>query len=141
MPTSPQWEFNPFVFKAYRYNQVLGQVEVQTRYGDERNAKRSYAIYPAGTEYPEKLTTNPTPIMQYEENNMVVTPDYQNQFEGMNRMDIERELMKSFYRGINGSRTKESNPEICASLEESVRNSLEQRYGVDKSELISGINR
>lgn len=141
MPTAPQFETMPYVFKAYRYGQTLGQVEVQTRYGRENDAKRSYGIYPAGTEYPERLSTYPDPVMRFENNALVVTPDYKERFDGMNTFAIETEMMKSFYRGVNSSRTKDENPRMYEAIEERVRESLEQRYGVDMEELNSGMKR
>lgn len=141
MPAAPQYETMPYVFKAYRYSQMLGQVEVQTRYGKENNAKRTYDIHMAGTEYPERLIAYPDPVMHFENNALVVTPDYKERFDGMSTFAIETEIMKSFYRGVNGSRTKDDNPRMYEAVEERVRESLEQRYGVDTDELKSGMNR
>ena len=97
--------------------------------------------FASGTEYPERLTAYQDPVLKFEGNSFVVTPDYKDMYDGMSQTAIETEMMKTFYRGVHGSRTKKDKPEMFETLEEMVRESLEQRYGVDVEDLKSGMSR
>jgi len=44
---------------------------------------------------------------------------------------FEKEVMKGFYMGVLGSKTRLNNPEIYENLVNSVKDSINDRYGID----------
>ena len=139
VPGKAKFEFMPSVTNAYRSANDLGIVNVQSQNG--RNNNVNFGFYPANTEYPEELSYSPTLIGKYESGKIVIDDNYQKYFPGMNQREIQKEINKSFLKGIDTSRTQETKPEICDALREMVRNGLVTMYGVNEEELETGKTR
>ncbi len=128
MPSPARFQYRPFVVKAYRYNNLLGLVNVLYT---GRDGKINWEEYAASTEYPELMGTNPSPIFKMENGKQSVDPYYTDVYPNMSKEDIEKEVMKGFYMGILGSKTRLVNPEIYENLVNSVKNSINNQYGID----------
>ena len=135
MPESPRFENKPYVFKASRYLNSLGLVTVQTKSG--RNGQIEGAHYPAGTEYPDQLTTGFTPYLTHSNGQTSITQFFERLFPGMRREAIETELMKTFYKGIDNSASVKrlGLSDLCNKMKEKTKFELVNRYHVDANEL------
>lgn len=141
MPDRPRYEWRPYIFKAHRWINSPGLVTIQTSYG--RDGKVDAAEYPAGTEYPDKLTTGPTPYLEYKNGEPVISESYHRDYPDMNRWDLEVMLMKTFYQSIDYSRSNQISDrrEICESIKELTKEGLINRFHVEENEIEEGRKR
>ena len=134
LPDEAPFEFNPSRTNAHRFLNSLGIVHVSLSKGRRNEAKSNYADYPADTEYPEVLSTYPNPFMTYENGKPTVTPQYAEYYPGMEEKDVVKEMEINFATGLEGSKTKESNPLAYEALKKIVEENLENKYGIGQKE-------
>lgn len=132
VPEHASFELNPSRTNAHRFIDNLGIVYLQDSNGV--NSPVHLTEYLSSTEYPDHLNVNPTPIFEFVNGKPILNEAYQKYYPGMNEYEIKKAVNIGFLDGIEGSKTKDINPQVYDSLKKLVETGLEARYGYVKQE-------
>lgn len=134
-PDHAQWEYVPFATNVHRFKDELAIVHASKRDGRRGNVVSEDFV--SMTEYPDMLSTVPTAYKRFKDGKIVVTDEYQKYYPDMKPFDLDREMHKIFLKGIRTSKTWEISERrpVAKKMQEMVRESLINRYGVPEEEL------
>ena len=134
-PDEAMYECHPYKTHAFRYSKELGVIYYLTATGrKEKMLPTTCKCYPASSEYPEILAANPTPMIDYQDGKEVVTEEYKKNYPDANPREIRKIVSESFYKSLDSSKSKSSNPIAWEAAKRLTAEGLEERYGIKQEQ-------